>query len=145
MPARTFPLIAVAVFLLAGITSASDSRRLPGSTLGVDEAFSKSYTVFVGQFTSFGRSGACGPGETDLYGSKVDATRILKGTYDPKVTVAFAVLSDLGERRPEMPLSYVFFVKKNDGKGVYFDPYAIVKLLPATDDNIAKVRKLISN
>jgi len=44
-----------------------------------------------------------------------------------------------------MPLSYVFFVKKNDGKGVYFDPYAIVKLLPATDDNIAKVRKLISN
>ncbi len=52
----------------------------------------------------------------------------------------------MGEQGIKLDVSYIFFVTKN-GKidDYYADPITILKLLPATHENIAMVKELISN
>ena len=46
------------------------------------------------------------------------------------------------EQLPKVGNTYIFFVKKIAHPDP--DPYRAIKLLPATDDNIAKVKALIA-
>lgn len=143
MAARAFLLIALAAFLFTGIVRAGDAPKLTGSMLKIEEAVTKSGAIFVGQFTSFGKKGAIGPGESELFGNHVKVSQDLKATFDDGATVAFNRMTDLGEQKPATKVLYIFFMTKNAQTEP--DPFTVLKLVPATNDNIAIVMKLISS
>jgi hypothetical protein len=53
--------------------------------------------------------------------------------------ICWTRISDTGEVLPSVGNTYLFFVKKNEGRELVPQ-----KILPATDDNIAVAKKLIS-
>ncbi len=146
MVTRAIFLFALTASLFTGIVRASGSQRLAGSIFTMKEAVLKSDAIFVGQMTYLSKGGAGGPGEIHTFRNKVKVSQVLKGFFDAQSTVTFVQMTDLGEQRAKTYVSYIFFVTKN-GKidDYYADPFIILKLLPATSDNIATFKKLISN
>jgi hypothetical protein len=59
-----------------------------------------------------------------------------------EVTVAFKTVDDAHEETPTVGNSYIFFVVTVIHPDP--DPYKAHKILPATEDNIAKVKALIA-
>jgi len=55
-----------------------------------------------------------------------------------QLTASLKVFMGYRQKPPESGNSYIFFVRKNGSE------FAVLKLLPATDANIAKVKALIA-
>ncbi len=104
----------------------------------------KTDAIFVGEITQMGFPSIKAVGRLSYYKNKVKVLQILRGTIEPqiKVTIYLYSVSDISETQPNIGTAYIFFIKKND-QGT-FDPYTALKLLPATDTNITKVKKLIA-
>jgi len=158
MTSRAIILVALVAFLFGGIAQADDAAILVGGSLKPEEAVSKSDAVFVGEVTDTGIKVMPPPDcpyEGPLYrGIKIKVLQFLRGSVRDHVSVALFV--------PTMKLvtlhmvgnSYIFFVQTKSQKALDY-PYnclekadttdIAIKLLPATDENIATVKKLISN
>jgi hypothetical protein len=78
-----------------------------------------------------------------MFGNRVRGFQYLKGSFDDRSTVAIRQMTDLGEQMPGPKSPYIFFISKN--AQTELDPFAVLKVLPATKENIATVTKLISN
>ena len=75
---------------------------------------------------------------------KVKSSQVLFGKVSDIILVTVHVTWDsrVHEEVPVKGDSYIFFLKKGSQEGL--DPFTVFKLLPATDDNIAKVKALIA-
>jgi hypothetical protein len=143
MITRAILLAVLASGWFAGIVHADDTPKLTGSILTTEEAVAKSGAIFIGQMVSFGRKGAAGPGESKLFGNRVKVSQNLKSNFDDRATVSNNRMTDLGEKMPVTKITYIFFIIKDVPTAP--DPFTVLKIIPATRDNIAIVMKAISS
>jgi hypothetical protein len=133
MTRRAIHLIALAGFLFNGTVRADDTPNLTGSTLKADDVISQSDAVFIGEVTQIG-STASSPVMASYGGTKVNVAQTYKGSVDRKISVTIDALDLDHEQAPLAGNKYVFFVRKNTETGS--DAFTVLKLLPATKDNI---------
>ncbi|MDB4793750.1 hypothetical protein OAG63_01825, partial [Methylacidiphilales bacterium] len=83
-------------------------------------------------------------GRAAYHGVQVKILQVLRGAADTQVTVTlYATFEEnVHEQPPKINGTYIFLAHKNTEVG--WDQYTVLKLLPATDDNIAKVKALIT-
>ena len=120
---------------------ASDIKEplYPGSQKKAENIIASSDVIFVGQITAISGVFMLEPGASYcLY--KVKVVTVLKGAVGGLIQVSASVRSDgpVAEVRPRANETYIFFAKLGR------DQVDAVKLLPATDTNIANVKTLIA-
>jgi len=121
---------------------AQNEPLLSGSELTVSVAVAKADVIFTGQVIEIGHPAKKDLGTNVYHHLKLKRLEVLWGAIDAFVYVRLnANYNEPSESAPEVGLSYIFFAKKNEEGS--FDPFTVLKLLPATDDNIAKVKQLI--
>jgi hypothetical protein len=116
----------------------NDSIKLPGSTFKEEDVAPRSDSIFIGEIMDMGPSAPTSPGTASFNGVRVKVLQILRGSIGSEITVEITSFALEHEALPKVGSSYIFFVKK-DG-----DRFTAVKLLPATDDHITKVKGLIA-
>ncbi|MCE0482916.1 MAG: hypothetical protein LV479_01605 [Methylacidiphilales bacterium] len=136
-------LIALGVALGAMGAKAQSEPVLTGSSIKVEDVVLKSDAIFSGTITQeLGPPNLKGIGE-NYYGVHVHVIKIYLGTVAQDVTVSILVLPRrLNEWAPLQGQTYIFFVKKNAQAAS--DQFTVLKLLPATDANVTKVKALIA-
>jgi hypothetical protein len=118
---------------------ARQNQVLPGSAIAMDEAARLANWIFVGTLDQFNGANASA---NKLYGNiGVTATAVLKGNVGAtKLSgIPVDVLFLPREAIPESGRSYLFFFKAGGGNQFQF-----IKMLNASDDNIAAVKKLVA-
>jgi len=128
MTARAI-LFVFAVVVLTGNSRADE--KLNGSEMKAEDAIATSDAVFIGKVTSIGAPNQKGEGPL-YYPTGISIVETYKGSI-----VTDPISWDM--RPPSLGKDYIFFVKKNEGRELL-----PVKLLSATDANIAEVKKLIA-
>ncbi|MDB4793752.1 hypothetical protein OAG63_01835 [Methylacidiphilales bacterium] len=120
------------------------STKLSGSDLKSGDAITKCDAIFVGEITQMGFQSLKATGRSSYYGNIIKILQVLRGAISVQIKVTLYVyyVSDTPENIPKVGNPYIFFVKKNASGQP--DPYTALKLLPATDDNITKVKALIT-
>jgi hypothetical protein len=89
--------------------------------------------IVIGKFAEINRGGSFTM-SGDRYRGKIATTNILKGNALPSSEVSFLVIPETKESVPNLADTYIFIIHNHH----------IDKLLPATADNIAKVKALIA-
>jgi hypothetical protein len=116
---------------------------LSGSALKSEDTATKVDAVFVGEITTIGGGNPKATGRSAYRGVQVKVLQVLRGSVAPQVSVTLYARFEGGvhEQPPVVGGTYIFFAHKNIEPGV--DNYTVLKLLPATDDSTAAVKKLI--
>ena len=130
--------------LKAQDTPVSSDQKLTGSVVKVEDIISTCDAVFLGEITDIGvPSDPADDGWTVTSGIGVSVSENLRGSVESQIKVTLRTLSSSStqESTPKFEGSYIFFVNKTADASE--DPYMVVKLLPATDTNIAMVKQLI--
>jgi hypothetical protein len=111
--------------------------KLPGDDIKVEDGILKSDVVCAGQITDLGYPN---PGATDMvsYRAKIEIIQTLMGSISSPILAIIKIDGGKHEDSPINGVSYVFFIKKMPVTN------KVLKLLPATDANIAKVKALIA-
>ena len=124
--------------------AADQQVGLPGSAAKVEEVVLKSNAVFVGTITQMGFVDLGAVGVVSYGNVKVKVSQVFLGVVDSVTSVTFDVKNrpKVHEREPQVGNAYIFFAKTN-AKGSS-DQFTVLKLLPATDDTIAKVKAVIA-
>jgi hypothetical protein len=125
-----------------------DTGKLSGSDVTTEDACLKTDTIFTGQITEIGQPTlrpALRPNRQSDYltfhGVAIKVIQVLKGTQESPVSVESFIKAtprDSRESPPKVGIQYIFFTK------VFHEKNTVFKILPATDDNIAKVKALIA-
>jgi len=126
-------------------TSQTEPAKLTGSVVKVEDIALTCDAIFVGEITDTGLpSDPSQDGWTAYTGIGVSVSEALRGSVDSQVNVTLHTLSNANvqESPPAYQHTYIFLVNKTSDATQ--DPYIVVKLLPATDDNIATVKKLLA-
>jgi hypothetical protein len=118
------------------------SPSLSGSRSKLEDVITKADDIFVGKMLQTGPITVTAPGQIGCSGNKIEVLQTLRGSVNSQITVSFNVHYDSHEQLPKVGNTYIFFVKKVIHPDP--DPYRAIKLLPSTDDNIAKVKALIA-
>jgi hypothetical protein len=120
------------------------SIKLSGSDLKSEDIVLKANAVFVGEITELGHPNTKAPGQNVYHGVQIKVLQVLRGSVDAQVTVTLYIhfAPNSSENPPKVGNTYIFFAHKNTEVG--WNPFTVLKLLPATDDNIAKVKALIA-
>jgi len=119
--------------------------KLTGSVVKTGDIIATCDDVFIGEITDIGiPSDPSEDGWTLSTGVGVEVSENLRGSVESQISVSLRTLSNpnVQESPPKYDSSYIFLVNKTTDASQ--DPYRVVKLLPATDDNIAMVRKLLA-
>lgn len=113
---------------------------LSGSRLKSEDVTTKVDAVFIGEIEEIGFPTTLSPGALTYHGVKVKVLQVLRGSVGAEVTVTLYAerTSNVREQAPKVSGTYIFFIKQTPGWNI------VHKLLPATDDNIAKVKQLIA-
>ena len=138
MAKRMILLFALGALLLNGVIRAGDNPEI--GTITAEKAALSSDAIFVGKIITIDEP-APGPPGAALVGIKVGLARSLKGqSSTPQVRILLTLPYLHGSQKdwPRVETSYVFFLS-NAG-----DYFTAIKSLPASDDNIATVKKLIA-
>jgi len=126
--------------LFDGILRADEWPKLTGSNLAITDALSQSDFIFIGKIPQM--SGEAASTIRAIYGGvHVNVLRTLRGTLVKQISVSLDVfMADKGEEKPKTGSPYIFFVRKTiEAEG---DDMAL-KILPATDNNVAAIKKLV--
>ncbi|MDB4793753.1 hypothetical protein OAG63_01840 [Methylacidiphilales bacterium] len=112
---------------------------LSGSGLKVEDIAMKCDAIFIGQIVSLGDAETASAG-IDTRGASIKVLQILRGSVGSQVGVAIStsLWPSLHEQIPQVGKSYIFFVHQEGTR------FTVLKLLPATDDHISKVKALIA-
>jgi len=139
-------LVFIAQAFTAQAATVDANEKLTGSDLLLKDAVKTSDAIFRGQLIEIGAPVFKGIGES-FYGVKVNVIETYLGNLDAyessidNVLVSLLVLPHPGnERSPVVDHLYIFFVQKTKSPGLN-----VLKILPATDNNIAMVDKLIAS
>ena len=141
MPTRAILLFALTTFLATGLSFGADLPKLTGSRTTATDAVANCDSIFVGQIMKVGTGVQPSPGHETRYVQQI--------SYHPlrafaKLRNAYRIDANVGEYHetfPKVGESDIFFVNNKDTNPNH---YTVVKLLAATDDNIAMVKKLIA-
>jgi len=126
-------------------TGPSESIKLSGSAIKAEDIVLSCDAVCVGEIEDMGLpTNSSTTGLVVYSGIEVKVLQILRGSveYQIKITLNTLKSPSLQEMPPKFGGSYIFFVNRNNPEAD--DPFIALKLLPATDDNIAMVKKLIA-
>jgi len=132
-------MLGLVLGLVLGIqpVKAQNEPVLNGSTLKAEDIAAKADAVFVGEIIQMGFPNPSAPGLAS-YGTQVKVLQVLRGSVDAQITVTIDTHAMNREEPPKVGTQYIFFVKKEG------DHFKALKLLTATDANIAKVKALIA-
>jgi len=129
-------LLALAVLVLSG-NARADEPKLTGSAMKEEDAIANSDAVFVGKVTSIGGPYAKGVGP-NYYPIGIDVGETYLGSVVSN-PYSWTTINRSVEHLPSVGKNYIFFVKKQEGRELM-----PLKFLPASDANIATVKKLIA-
>jgi hypothetical protein len=119
---------------------------LTGSAQKSEEIAAKAdVVVFIGKIIELGDPVPASTDTASYSGVQVKVLQVLRGTVDGdvvKVTLRTTWGRNVHESPPVVGSTYIFFARKNTEKG--WNPYTVLKLLPATDATTAKVKALIA-
>ena len=118
--------------------SQNPSSGLSGSDLKAEDVVVKSDAVFIGNITGVVAGASAKEQGVTTFVVSVGVTECLRGDVAGQLTASLKVFMGYRQKPPESGNSYIFFVRKNGSE------FAVLKLLPATDANIAKVKALIA-
>jgi len=123
--------------------------KITGSRITAEDALQKSDVIFIGQITSLGveeyhETAEPYPGP-NYQGAKVKVVQTLRGSLkSPAVMTIFVGSVVYQETIPTVGYLYIVFAIRTIKPDRHNpDPFVILKLLPATDDNTAKVKSMI--
>src|ERR1700677_2910219 len=117
---------------------AAEAAQLPGTSVELSAAM-KSGIIFYGKVTDISEVGNIkAAGASAYHGTKVSVQQVLKGAIDNPAILEIHVRYRPREEPPKKDGSYIFFVDVVDG--VWNE---VSKIMPATDENIAKVAQLL--
>jgi hypothetical protein len=103
----------------------------------------KTSDVVIAKFISFGVIEIDNAGALSYEQDDIQIIRALRGQLSGKLKVSFEILTFPGKDRETLPVlgtEYVMFIKKLGASD-----FEIIKLLKATDDNIAKIKTLTTS
>jgi len=122
------------------IVPQNESLKLSGSGLKSEDIILKSDAIFIGQIIAKGAVLMLEPGKSYRFYTVKVAT-LLKGTLAGEIQVSLDVRNDsrVVEVIPRVGENYIFFAILKASEII------VVKLLPATDANIAKIKALIAD
>ena len=143
MTSRAIILLPLMAVLTTVGARAVDIPKLCGSDVLIENAIAKSNAVFEGKVTELGDESTPCNGRTSLYGV-VRVLNVLRGQLGADEFVWMDVYLTLDQEPPKMGGSYIFCVTKTHSQTISY-PSPVLKMLSATDDNIALAKKLISN
>ena len=140
MVSRPIPLTILGLLLFVGIALANQPSTvlLPGSSQSVSDAIASATDIAIVKFINPGSFIAGGMGYGNYSGAKVRILDILKGKNLQDMNLTLPLAS--GESLPNLTDSYVIFLDLGQSDNLL----GPVKLIPATKDNIAAVKKLMS-
>jgi hypothetical protein len=132
-------IIAPSVAAVGDTTSAALPLQYSGSGKKAGDIVATCDAIFVGQIIAKGPVILTKPGAS-THGYTVKVATLLKGTLAGEIQVSLDVRNDgrVVEVIPHVGENYIFFAMLKAGEVI------AVKLLPATDANIAKVKALIA-
>jgi len=150
------PSILLAIFsLICGaqalnaqdVSDSSDQKesiKLTGSPVKAKDIAFNCDAVFVGEITKAGFPSDPAHGWVVYSGIAVRVSNVLRGSVESQIDVSLRTLSNSStqESPPAYGHTYIFFVNKTTDASE--DPYIVLKLLPATDDNVAMVKQLLA-
>lgn len=116
-------------------------RYPPTSAVNMDTAINTAQSVMVCRLADLGWVDFRGPGVSAYDEAKFDVITTLKGEPIAKIVCSLLILghsTNATEKAPAVGESYVVMGDSQEGK------FTLQKLLAATPDNIAKVRRLLS-
>ena|ERR1700734_861270 len=148
-------LVLIALLIVFGVqgskaqnVSVRDALNEPhspiGSSLKSEDLVPRCNAILIGTILDMGLASAKSPDRMAFYHVKVSPSQVLFGKVRHTISVTIHVTWDshVHEEVPVKGESYIFFLKTGSQEGI--DPFTVLKLLPATDDNIAKVKALIA-
>jgi hypothetical protein len=141
---RNAPPLIIALALLFSTEMTEGQNLFTGSQIKMDLAAAQAEVIFIGNVEKVEESPLLTPFGLLHYGVQIQVTDLLKGKVAPdvEVLVDVSVLTTPRETPPVVHQKYVFF-GKNDKSGT--ETYIrILKLLPADDVAVAKVKQLIA-
>jgi hypothetical protein len=123
-------------------TQPQGSGVLSGHEKKNEDAIKGSTHVVVATFSVLGYPGPGADGEANYDQAEIAVVTALKGTLSGQLKAHYIVYDMPGKDQESLPAlgtQYIMFIQQLGPT-----EYEIKKLLPATDDNIAKVKQLIS-
>lgn len=117
---------------------------LTGHTKKIENAIKETTDIVIASFTKLGFPGSDASGEDSYDQAEIEITGILKGTLAEKHLKVFYIVQSMPgknqEKAPIIGVQYIMFIQKLSP-----NEYEIKKLLPATDENIIKIKALIAS
>jgi hypothetical protein len=110
---------------------------LTGSTLKSEDIAVKADSIFIGEIVQMSFPDATAP-DLASYSTRVKVLQVLRGSANAQVTVSIDTYAMNHEEPPKVATPYIFFVRKEAKR------FEALKLLPATEVNVAKVKALIA-
>ena len=126
-------------------TGPNESIKLSGSAIKAEDIVLSCDAVCVGEIEDMGLpTNSSTTGLVVYSGIEVKVLQILRGAVEHQIKFTLNTLKSpsIQEMPPNFGSSYIFFVNRNSPEAD--DPFTALKLLPATDDNIATIKKLIA-
>jgi hypothetical protein len=141
--AKTLRFIVLFSFLLSIASFSADTSAL---LLGhrwhdQNDLEKKTEAIFIGEFLYAGDESLDFPGRIDFHNAQVNIKQVLKGPLSGTIAASYYIESVIEkEETPQTKTDYIFFVKVEESTHLY-----IIKLLPATGDNVASVKSSIAS
>ncbi|MEO6053557.1 MAG: hypothetical protein ABIP97_06055 [Chthoniobacterales bacterium] len=110
------------------------SEKLAGSQLSMEEALTKSSSVFTGQVEEMGLS-VLQAWHIHFHEVNVKELKVIKGTGAAQIELEVTTSLKWEETRPKVGSTYIFFVEKREKWNF------VLKMLPATESNISAIPK----
>ncbi len=141
MTAKPLLLVTFAAILFSANVRGDNWPKLSGSDVRTADATSQANGIFIGEIPQMVEAAST---VAATYGSvQVKVQQTLRGSFDKSTLLTFSVfMASKNEEEPKSKVRYIFFIRK---PAQTLTGYVVFKILPATDANIAMVRKLIPN
>jgi hypothetical protein len=118
----------------------NSSVKLSGSRFKAEEIVAKANVICVGEIVQIGPPLTRAAAQASYPGVKIQISQCLKGDLSSPALIEIVVAKEpnVTEEAPKAGTTYIFFIKQTTSWNM------VLKLLPATDDNIAKVKAMIA-
>lgn len=137
---RYYGLLAFLGLMVLPISAQVKSELEPGSQLKLADAVNEANVIIVGKISNAGVPSFKSDGVLVNHHVKIQLMVSLRGGFDQ--SKGARVTSVLDEKSPRLGQFYIFFLKFAEKSSEEF--YETVKIVPATDANIADVKTLIA-
>ena len=139
---NAFLLILILGMLSSLIMAQTTNSLLPGSRSDLDKTVSHADIIVVAKMVSLGITMPDATAQADYDSAQIQVMQALKGSPNQNLSVSISVHFSKGrieEIAPEVGKEYLFFIRTDEVKHEI-----VLKIIPATDDNIARVKALIA-